>query len=94
MSRLITNYVKILKMLYADTDSCYSFVSVAYLIIVLVITKIIIKRKETTLMKQGNNESIIPVTITSTLNTIWAIGTSIKMKTETVTSCIKNRQRT
>ena len=28
-------------------------------------------------MKQGNNESIIPVTITSTLNTIWAIGTSI-----------------
>ena len=57
-------------MQYADADDCYSFVSVAYHLIILVIINFITQRKETTLMKHSNNESIIPVLTTPLLNTI------------------------
>ena len=65
-------------MQYADAVSCYSFVSVVNQVISLIIIQTCLnQRKETTLMKHSNNESIIPVLTTPLLNTIWAIGTSI-----------------
>ena len=59
-----TNIIKVhwhnWKKQYADAVSCYSFVSVVNQVISLIIIQTCLnQRKETTLMKHSNNESII-----------------------------------